>query len=201
MKNAAPGNQPGSGKRKRIHRNYSEKGQICQMNIYEIDARINELLSSLEPDPDTGEVMADVEVLEQINALEGQRADKLEHCARAYFEAVETAEKAKAEKLRLAERQSKCERRAERILKFLAYAVGGQKTNLGIATISFPKPRPSIVTTDAAAAAAWLARNGHPDLYTVPAPKLCANEVKRLLLDDVEIPGVSLEYNQKAVLK
>lgn len=171
------------------------------MKLYEINNEIEEILEHLEPDPDTGEV-TDVEILAtRLEELNGEKIRKLEACAKAYFEATSAASAIKAEKERLTKKQSNMERKAERVLNFLTFISAGEKLDCGIATLSYPKPRASTVTTDAVAAAEWLKENGHPDLYTAQAPKLSANDVKKLLLDGVEIPGVHLEYNQKAVLK
>lgn len=171
------------------------------MRLYEIDNRIEELLSALEPDPETGEV-ADMEsVVAELDRLSGERQEKLTNCAKAYFEAKAAAAQVKAEKLRLSDKQTTLERRAERILNFLAFMANGKKTDCGVATLSFPKPKPSLVQLDATAAADWLENNGYPDLFTFQAPKLSANDVKALLVSGVDIPGVSLEYKQKAVLK
>lgn len=171
------------------------------MKLYEITAEIEDLLASLEPDPETGEVADVAEVAAQIEALSEERGRKLESCAKAYFDAKATAAQLKAEKLRLGEKQAVAERRAERILDFLAFVCGGEKTDCGIATLNYPKPKPSLVQTDSTAAAAWLENNGYPDLVTPQAPKLSANEVKALLLNGTAIPGVELEYKRKAVLK
>lgn len=171
------------------------------MRLYEINQEIEKLLCQLEPDPKTGEVKDVADVAEALDELSGERARKLENCAKAYFDAASTAAQIKTEKLRLAKKQSVYERKAERILDFLTFISGGEKMDCGIATLKFPKGQPSLVVTDLAAAVKWLDQNGHPDLYTQDAPKLSTNEVKSLLLDGVEIPGVSLEYKQKAVLK
>lgn len=171
------------------------------MRLYEINQEIEKLLCQLEPDPETGEVKDMTDIAADLEELSGERARKLENCAKAYFDAKAMADQIKTEKLRLADKQSAYERKAKRILDFLTFVSNGQRTDCGIATLSFPKPRPSLVETDVTAAVKWLDQNGYPDFYTQPAPKLSANDVKSLLLDGVEIPGVSLEYKQKAVLK
>lgn len=171
------------------------------MKLYEIDNRIEELLSTLEPNPETGEVSDMESVVAELERLDGERLEKLTNCAKAYFEAKAAAAQVKAEKLRLSDKQVTLERRAERILNFLAFVADGKKTDCGVATLSFPKARPSLVQTDAAAAADWLENNGYPDLFTPQAPKLSANDVKELLVNGADIPGVALEYKQKAVLK
>lgn len=171
------------------------------MKLYEIDEKIEQVLMALEPDPETGEVADDGEIMARLYALEGERKHKLENCAKMYFEARAEADAAKAEKQRFADRQASADKRAERMLRFLAYVTGGEETDCGIATLKFPKPRPSLKTTDVSAATDWLLKNGYFDLYTYPEAKLCANEVKALLLDGAEIPGVELEYTKKAVLK
>lgn len=171
------------------------------MKIYEINAEIEAMLNSLIPDPETGEV-ADVESLAaRLEELNGEKSRKLEACAKAYFDATSAASMLKAEKERLSKKQAAMERKAEKILNFLAFVSDGEKMNCGIATLSFPSPRPSAEVTDAAAAADWLDKNGYPDFYTKQAPKLVLNDVKPLLLNGVDIPGVHLEYKQKAVLK
>lgn len=171
------------------------------MKLYEINQEIERLLNRLEPDPETGEVAGVEEIAEQLSNLEGERAQKLENCAKAYFEAKRVAEQAKAEKQRLADRQAQAERKAQGILDFLTFVTNGEKTDCGIATFSVPKPRASLKTTDATEAALWLTHNGYFDYFVTQPPKLDAKQVKELLQRGKEIPGVELEYNAKAVLK
>lgn len=171
------------------------------MTIYEINSEIELLLEQLEPDPETGEITDVSGVADKLSQLNMEKTKKLEACAKAYFEAAASANSLKTEKERLAKKQTALENKAERILNFLAFIANGEKMDCGIATLSFPKPRASTVVTDADSAATWLQKNGYVDFYTPTSPKLSINDIKKLLSDGVEIPGVHLEYKQKAVLK
>lgn len=171
------------------------------MKIYEISTEIEALLGQLEPDPETGEIAEAEEIYARLEELDVLRAEKLESCAKSYFDAIASAAAIKAEKDRLEKKKSALDKKAERILNFLVFVSKGEPMDCGIASLKFPKPRPSTVVTDVSAAAKWLDENGYRDLYTPQAPQLSTNDVKTMLLAGKEIPGVHLEYKQKAVLK
>ena len=51
------------------------------MKLYEVNAAIQNLLLMLEPDPETGEVAATDEIIEQLSSLEMERSAILEYLA------------------------------------------------------------------------------------------------------------------------
>ena len=169
--------------------------------IYEINEKIEALLDGLEPDPETGEVADQNDILARLEALNMEKAEKLTNCARAYFEAAAQADACKAEAKRLTDKAKSADSKANRILSFLDFISNGEELDCGVATLKHPKPRASLKVTDATAAVNWFVKEGRYDLYSYGEPKLDANSVKQLLMDDVQIPGVELEYKAKAVLK
>ena len=54
------------------------------MKLYEVNAAIQELLLMLEPDPETGEVAATDDIIEQLGHLEMERSAILEYLAKRY---------------------------------------------------------------------------------------------------------------------
>lgn len=171
------------------------------MKMYEINAELEAILAAFEPDPETGEVTASEETFERLTELQMEKAEKLDNCARAYFEAIARKEAIKKERDRLDKMMKSLDGKATSILGYLDYISGGEDLDCGVATLKHPKPRPSLKTTDVSEAVKWLVMHGHPDLYTEQEPKLDGNEVKKLLLNGEKIPGVELDYKKKAVLK
>ena len=86
------------------------------MKIYEYNAEIENLI-----DEETGEIL-DYELFEK---LAGERDEKIENLILYYKDLLGDAEKIKAEKNNLAERESACKKRAESIKGYLEYLLQG----------------------------------------------------------------------------
>lgn len=171
------------------------------MKLYEIDSRIEELFAMLEPDPETGEVVADFEdVCGMIAALEGEKQDKLANIAKAYRNSKAAAEAYKAEKLRLANNQAIEENRAKRYLATLDFFAKGEKMDLGIAKLSYRASK-SLQVDDANAAAAWLEAHGYFDYVTHAAPTISKNDVKKLMTAGTEVPGCEVVETVSCIVK
>ena len=90
------------------------------MKLYEINNSISELLSQLEPDPETGEVAGDIDsVVEQLNALEMQKSSVLEYLAKVVLDTRAGVTALKDEEKRLKERRQALERKDERLMAIL----------------------------------------------------------------------------------
>lgn len=167
------------------------------MKLYEIDARIESILEN-NIDDETG-VITD-EVLKELEALVMTKREKLENCAKAYFSAKAREADCDTEIKRLQERKKQLKAKADRILDFMAFACNGEKTDCGIATLSFPKPLPSLKKVDVEAAINYLQETGRKDMLKITAD-ISADAVKKLILSGVEVPGVEIEYKERRQLK
>ena len=171
------------------------------MKLYEVNNRITELLMTLEPDPETGEVTGDVDsVIAELNSLEMQRSSILEYLAKIVLDTRASVNALKEEERRLHERRQVLERRDERLMEILDRECAGQKTDCGVATVSYRKTT-SVDVLDSAKAIRWLKRNKLTDCFRIPEPEVSKSNVKKLLQAGSKVPGITLKENMSCSLR
>ena len=171
------------------------------MKLYEVNAAIQSALDRLDFDPETGEIGENTEaVLEELDALEMERDRILEYIAMVALNIRSDAAALKAEEDRLSKRRKALERKEEKIISILDRECGGEKKDLGFATVSYRKSD-SLEVIDAAKACAWLHDNGHNDCVRIKPPEVIKDEVKKLVKNDAKIPGVKLVIKNNCSLK
>ena len=160
------------------------------MKLYEVNQQIEDLLNQLEPDPETGEIPSNEdEIIAQINALALKRDDILQYLAKLALNTKATVQSMKDEEKRLHSRRQRMEQKQERLIAILDRECGGQKTDLGIATLCYRKTS-HVEITDKGAALFWLKEMGHEDCYRVPEPEISKSAVGKLLDAGVEVDDV-----------
>ncbi len=171
------------------------------MKLYEINAQIEGLLEQLEPDPETGEVPSDYdEILNRIHALSMRREDILEYIAKLALNAKATAQAMKTEERRLHDRRERMEKRQEHLIGILDRECGGQKTELGVATLCYRKST-RVDVLDSKQTIEWLKQTGHNDCYRIPEPEISKLQVGKLLDSGEEVPGVERVTNTSCYLR
>lgn len=171
------------------------------MRLYEVNQEIQRLLLLIEPDPETGVIPDNCdEILEQLNALTMKRSDILEYLAKVVLDIRADISALKAEEKRLKERRAVLEHKEERLMQILDRECDGQKTDCGVATVSYRKTT-RVDISDAAKAVRWLKRNKYTDCFRIPEPEVSKINVKRLLQDGVTVPGVSLTQDMSCSLR
>ena len=171
------------------------------MKLYEINAQIEELLEQLEPDPETGEVTGDYdEILNRIHALAMRREDILEYIAKLALNAKATVQAMKAEEKRLHDRRERMENRQEHLIGILDRECGGQKTELGVATLCYRKST-RIDVLDSKRTIEWLKQTGHNDCYRMLEPEISKLQVGKLLDAGEAVPGVERVTNTSCYLR
>lgn len=171
------------------------------MHLYEINAEMALLMQQLEVDEETGEILASSEdILRQLHALDMERSRILEYLAKLVLDTRAEAASLKAEEERLAKRRKACERREERLMEVLDRECGGQKTDLGIATLRY-RATSRVEVSDATKAINWLRRHKCSDCIRVREPEIDKTAVRRLLNDGSSIPGIALVTGQSCHLK
>lgn len=161
------------------------------MKLYEVNAAIQELLLMLEPDPETGEVAATDDIIEQLGHLEMERSAILEYLAKVVLDTRAGVDALKNEERRLKERRQALERKDERLMQILDRECAGQKTECGVATICYRKTT-RVEVSDDQSAITWLKENGYDSCYKQPAPEVSKSEVKKLLQAGTDVPGIAL---------
>ena len=171
------------------------------MRLYEVNQEIQRLLLLIEPDPETGVIPDNCdEVLEQLNALAMKRSDILEYLAKIVLDIRADISSVKVEEKRLKARRTVLEHKEERLMQILDRECAGQKTDCGVATVSYRKTT-RVDVSDAAKAVRWLKRNKYTDCFRIPEPEVSKINVKRLLQDGVTVPGVSLTQDMSCSLR
>lgn len=159
------------------------------MKLYEVNQQIEDLMLQLEPDPETGEIPANEdEIIAQINALAMKKEDILQYLAKLALNTKATVQSMKAEEKRLKDRRQRMDARYERLIAVLDRECGGEKADLGVATLCYRKAS-HVEFSDENAAYQWLKENGHDDCYRIPKPELSKLYVGKLLDAGDKVPG------------
>ena len=162
------------------------------MKLYEINEQIAELLYSLEPDPETGEIPLNYEELEeQIKALMEKKVSVLEYLAKAALNYRAEAEMLKAEEERLSTRRKSLEKKDKAIVSILDRECEGHKTNLGVATVCYRRSS-RVEIKDSASALSFLEKNKHEECIKRTDPEIAKDKVKALVKDGTEVPGIAI---------
>lgn len=169
------------------------------MNIYQIDAKIRELLDKMV-DPDTGEVNDDTDALEALDALTMERNSKLENVACYYKNVSADAAAIKTEEAALKKRREALERKADWLKQYLSASLNGQKFATARAAVSFRKSQ-SVRVDNAELAISALECAGYTDALRYKPPEINKAEVKRILSEGEQIPGVQIVESLSAMIK
>ena len=107
------------------------------LKLYEYDDLIAEAFEQAI-DPETGEIINDL-ALQQMEALEGAREDKIEGILLWYKDLCAEAEAVKTEKQKLGDRQKALENKAERLKGFMQRYLNGEKFKTSRVAVSYRK--------------------------------------------------------------
>lgn len=160
------------------------------MNLYEIDSRLSAAFDAAI-DPETGEVL-DESALDDFQALEMARDDKVENIACWIKNLKSEAAALKAEKAAFAARQKAAERKAESLSRYLSGYLNGAKFESSRAKVTWRKSE-SVQIDDIASL---------PQEYLSYAPPTAnKTEIKLALKNGMEVPGAQLIQNMNMSIK
>ncbi len=161
------------------------------MKLYEIDTAIDEICALLEPN-ENGELPENCdELFERLNELEIERQQKLENVAKYVLNTRAEAAALKEEESRLSKRRKVLENKEKRLLGYLDNACQGQKTKLGVATLSYRKSE-RVEITDSEKAQEFLKSNGYESCIHYYPSEIYKDSVKALIVKGTEVPGVQI---------
>ena len=171
------------------------------MKLYEINEEILRLTDQISVDEETGEILCDMDAITAgIEALQMERRSILEYLAKLVLNLRSEAAAVKAEETRLRDRRSRLEKKEARLMQILDRECGGEKTDLGVATLNYRRTT-RVDVTDAAKAVSWLKRRKLLDCFRIPAPEVAKTEVKKLLTAGTKVPGCALVEDRSYSLK
>ena len=163
-----------------------------KLKLYEINEQIQALSDAIEFDPETGEILGDAEALcDAINQLQMEKTSILSYLGKLVLNLRSEQSALKVEELRLKNRREKLAKKEERLMYVLNRECNGEKTDLGIATVSYRKTS-RVDVTDSAKAVRWLKRHKFTSCFRVPEPEVAKTEVKKLLNSGTQVPGCAL---------
>ncbi len=171
------------------------------MKLYEINEKVLELTDQIYADEETGEVVVDDDTLfEQIFSLQMERKRILEYLAKLVLNTRSEVTALKTEEARLKDRRNALAQKEERIMRILDRECNGEKTDLGVATVSYRKTA-RVEISDSEEAVEWLRSNDHSDCLRIPEPEVAKSEVKKLITAGMEVPGCTLVEDYSCSLK
>ncbi|MBR4765377.1 MAG: siphovirus Gp157 family protein [Clostridia bacterium] len=171
------------------------------MKLYEINEEIIRLTEQISVDEETGEVLCDLDgICRQIDSLQMERKSILEYLAKLVLNIRSETAALKAEEVRLKDRRSRLEKKETRLMEILDRECGGEKTDLGVATLSYRKTT-RLEVTDAAKAVNWLKRRKLTSCFRIPSPEVAKTEVKKLMSSGTAVPGCSLVEDKSYSLR
>ena len=142
------------------------------MKLYEVNQEIEELMRLLEPDPETGEIPAgEDEIMARIKELAMKREDILQYLAKLILNIRASVTGMKAEEDRLKARRKVSENKEDHLMSILDRECGGEKTDLGVATLYYRRTR-HVEIEDEEAVYEWACKNGHPECYRIAKPEI-----------------------------
>ena len=178
-------------------------------------------IDNFDPDTDEdgnpidseGNIIGDVAALKEamltawfdtLDGIEEAFEDKAFNVAIVVKNMKAEAEQLKAEKLRLAKRQTQKERAAERLEQYLLnsmQAIGRDKIDKPQAVIRVKKNPENTVIDNEKSFIEWAEANGYNDLLKYEQPTVRKTKVKGLLQRSVDLPFVHLERKTKIDIK
>ncbi len=171
------------------------------MKLYEINLEIAQLIEQIPFDPETGEILGDIEEFEKrIWELQMERKNIMEWLAKIVLNTRSEEAALKAEEQRLKARREALAKKEDRLMGILDRECAGEKTDLGVATFSYRKTS-RVEVADCAKAIRWLKRNKHMECFRVPDPEVAKAEVKKLINSGTKVPGCSVIEDYSYSLK
>lgn len=160
------------------------------MKLYEIDARLEELLGMM--DPETGELLCDPE---QLDELLMAREQKLEGIALYIKGLAAEAAEIKAEEDKLRKRRQSADNQIARLKEYLADRLGGEK--LKTARVSMYYRTTQSVELDMTAT--W--EDFDVRFLRYREPEINREELGKAMKAGEEIPGAHLKANTSLIIR
>ena len=170
------------------------------MKLYEIHEAIRSLEDQILIDPETGEILCDLDAIQaQIDSLEMDRQKILEYLVKLILNLRAEAAALKEEETRLKKRREGLAGKEDRLMKVLQRECP-VTTQLGIATLQY-RATSRLEVTDEVAAVEWLKERNLTGCYKQPAPTVFKTEVRKLINSGRNVPGCVVVEDRSASLK
>ena len=160
--------------------------------LYDIDAAILACV-----DPETGEIFDP----EQLDALQMERAQKLEGVALWVKDLKAEAAAVKEEADKLTARKKAIDNKIDSLKQWLLYALGGEKLKTARCNV-YQTHNQKLNVPDEPGLIRFLQTLNEPEKFLrFKEPELKRDDIKKALKDGYEIPGAALEETESIVIK
>ena len=169
--------------------------------VYPINEAIERLMESFI-DEETGEITAtEDEMNEAIEKLQMEFDDKIVELRNQYINLTAEAEAIKAEKMKLEKRQKQAEKSADRMKRWIAYLLKGEKFQKDAVRISYRKSDEVKFDNDDPEKFVLWADKNFPSLlkYAAPVPK--KDDIKKAIKAGMEVDFAYIESKSNILVK
>ena len=165
--------------------------------LYPINEAIDNLIAN-SLDEETGEmILTDEQLATALDSLRLEFDDGITSLRNEFINLNAYAEALKAEKQSLEKRQKTAERQADRVKRFLAYLLKGEKYQNGTVSITYRKSTEAVIDEQFIS---WAEQNA-PGLLKYEEPKPRKMDIKNALKAGKEIPFTHLETRNNIQVK
>lgn len=180
------------------------------MTLYEINGEMQRLQDRVEwnddanafIDLDTGEILSEEELNALFDDLQMDKQERLEYMAKCVINDRGQSASIDAEIKRLQAMKKRFDHRAERFEEIIIRECHGEKTNLGIASVSFRKSTAvEYAPENLESIIGFLEGCGYEKCIRRKTPELDKNAVKSLVKTGVFIPGIEIVERVNGSLK
>ena len=171
------------------------------MKIYPVNEQIEELIAS-SIDEESGELLIpDEELQKKIEEIQIDFDDKIVDLRNEYINLTAEAEALKAEKQKLALRQSRAEKQAERLKRWIAWLLKGEKFQKDAVRISYRRSEEVVFDDDNQRQFIEWADKNFPSLLSYKQPEPSKTEIKKAIKDGLEVSFAHIESKNNVQIK
>ncbi|MBR0161921.1 MAG: siphovirus Gp157 family protein [Oscillospiraceae bacterium] len=165
--------------------------------IYPISEQLERLMESFA-DPETGEIsVSEEEMQAAVEQLQMDFEEKIVELRNAYINRAAEAAAIKAEKMKLAERQARAEKASERLKRWLAHLLQGERFEKDAVRISYRRSDEVVVEEGFVD---W-AKDNFPSLLHYRAPEPSKTDIKMALKAGLSVDHAHLETRNHIQVK
>lgn len=171
------------------------------MKLYEINAELEKAIDELDFDFETGEMGENYDdaLFQKVQELSIERTELLQYLAKVALNTKAEAEAVKYEMDRLAKRKKTLDNRYASLVNILDRECAGEKTDLGVATVSY-RSTAKVEIADEIACLAWLKDNNHKEAFKVEE-KINKTELKAIIKKEGDVPGAEIVSSKSCSLR
>lgn len=171
--------------------------------LFEIKNQLDSLLSMLEVDPETGEIVAENPemVFTQIEMLSAEKEEIIEYLVRKFKDTGFLAKSVDDQIADLKKQKERLQRKQDSLLRVIDRECNGEKKDYGFATVNYRKSKTTII--DDETACYGFLHTYYPDcIKTETKTSIRKDELKKLIdKESVIVPGARIDIKNNCSIR